>query len=177
MIIVLRLGHRIERDKRTTTHVSLVARAFLADEVIITGERDEHALETVRKIAENWGGTFKTTYEKNWQPVVKRFKEKGFALVHLTMYGLPLPEVLAEIKKNANLLIIVGGEKVPSGIYKQADFNVSVTFQPHSEIAALAVFLDRYRGNLEAYTKNFGGQLRIVPMKSGKKVISAGKSR
>ena len=85
MIIVLRLGHRIERDKRTTTHVSLVARAFLADEVIITGERDEHALETVRKIAENWGGTFKTTYEKNWQPVVKRFRENGFALVHLTM--------------------------------------------------------------------------------------------
>ena len=35
MIIVLRIGHRIGRDKRITTHVALVARAFGANEIII----------------------------------------------------------------------------------------------------------------------------------------------
>jgi len=31
---VLRLGHRISRDKRTSTHIALVARAFGAEEVV-----------------------------------------------------------------------------------------------------------------------------------------------
>ena len=36
MITVLRLGHRKGRDKRITTHVGLVARAFGADELLIS---------------------------------------------------------------------------------------------------------------------------------------------
>ena len=35
MITVLRIGHRISRDKRITTHVALVARAFGADNILI----------------------------------------------------------------------------------------------------------------------------------------------
>jgi len=35
MITVLRIGHRISRDKRITTHVALVARAFGADKILI----------------------------------------------------------------------------------------------------------------------------------------------
>ena len=38
MINVLRLGHRIGRDKRITTHVALVARAFGADKILIDTE-------------------------------------------------------------------------------------------------------------------------------------------
>ena len=35
MINILRLGHRINRDKRITTHVALVSRAFGADKILI----------------------------------------------------------------------------------------------------------------------------------------------
>ena len=35
MITILRIGHRISRDKRITTHVALVARAFGADNILV----------------------------------------------------------------------------------------------------------------------------------------------
>jgi tRNA (cytidine56-2'-O)-methyltransferase len=40
-------------------------------------------------------------------------------------------------------MIVVGAEKVPRWVYKNVDYNVSIGTQPHSEIAALAVFMDR----------------------------------
>jgi tRNA (cytidine56-2'-O)-methyltransferase len=39
-VTVLRLGHRPERDKRITTHVGLVARAFGAEEMLLAGGGD-----------------------------------------------------------------------------------------------------------------------------------------
>ena len=41
MIEVLRLGHRISRDKRISTHVALVARAFGASKIYYTGQKDK----------------------------------------------------------------------------------------------------------------------------------------
>jgi tRNA (cytidine56-2'-O)-methyltransferase len=35
MITVLRIGHRPERDKRITTHVGLVSRAFSAEKMLV----------------------------------------------------------------------------------------------------------------------------------------------
>ena len=52
-----------------------------------------------------------------------------------------------------------------------ADFNVSVGNQPHSEISALAIFLDRYNG--EGWQeKQFNGKIEILPSNKGKKVVS-----
>ena len=55
---VLRLGHRRERDKRITSHLGLTARAFGADEVILSGEEDPSALETWNSVTERFGGNF-----------------------------------------------------------------------------------------------------------------------
>ena len=69
-----------------------------------------------------------------------------------------------------DILIVVGSEKVPSEMYQLADFNVAVGNQPHSEVAALAVFLDWYFEGKEL-RKEFGNaRLKIVPQKRGKKV-------
>ena len=67
-------------------------------------------------------------------------------------------------------MVIVGAEKVPGEVYEMVNFNVAVGNQPHSEIAALAVFLDRYlkRKGLE---KDFKGKIKIIPCKKGKKVV------
>ena len=39
-VSVMRLGHRVDRDKRMTSHLGLTARAFGADEVILSGDDD-----------------------------------------------------------------------------------------------------------------------------------------
>ena len=51
---------------------------------------------------------------------------------------------IKEIRKEKNLLIVVGGAKVEPVFYELADFNISVTNQPHSEVASLAIILDKY---------------------------------
>ncbi len=167
MIIVLRIGHRPERDKRLTTHVCLVARAFGADGVIIGAEEDEHVKNSVEDIVARWGGPFYIRFEKNWRRTLREWNGK---IVHLTMYGIHIDEVIEKIRNDDNIMVVVGGEKVPGEVYALADYNVAIGNQPHSEVSALAIFMDRlFEGNeLNREFKN--AKLRIVPQKRGKKV-------
>ncbi|MGI0005597.1 MAG: tRNA (cytidine(56)-2'-O)-methyltransferase, partial [Nitrososphaera sp.] len=49
-------------------------------------------------------------------------------------------------------------------------YNIAVGNQPHSEIAALAIFLDRLHGGRQ-FKKDFaGGKMRVVPTEKGKRV-------
>ena len=64
---------------------------------------------------------------------------------------------------------MIGGEKVPGEVYGLADYNIAVTNQPHSEVAALAVFLHEYFSGKEL-DKKFRGRLKIVPQAAGKKI-------
>jgi tRNA (cytidine56-2'-O)-methyltransferase len=136
--------------------VGLVARAFGAKEIIVTGKDDE-SIDSLRKVSENWGGEFAVSYSEGWRKAINawRLRNESGLVVHLSMYGEPLDESIVLIReklqsmsvKNGELLVIVGGAKVPGEIYSIADLNVAVGSQPHSEVAALAVFLDRlYRG-------------------------------
>jgi tRNA (cytidine56-2'-O)-methyltransferase len=171
-ITVLRLGHRLVRDERMSTHLGLVARAFGADELILTGKEDDIA-HSINKVVERWGGHFKVSFSQSWKKAIEEWKSSHNGLViHLTMYGEELDNALALINEhfdkcsgsNRSLLVIVGAEKVPPEVYVISDFNVSVGHQPHSEIAALAVFLDRlYRGK-ELYSTFDEAKIRILPM-------------
>ncbi|MHA1608642.1 MAG: tRNA (cytidine(56)-2'-O)-methyltransferase [Candidatus Njordarchaeales archaeon] len=175
-IWVLRLGHRKSRDKRVSTHVGLVARAFGANGIIFSGEYDNQLLESLKKVVEKWGGPFQIIHEQNWKRVIKEKKNLGYLIVHLTMYGLNLPMIINEIRhkfyeERKNLLVIIGAEKVPGVVYELADYNVAIGNQPHSEVAALAVFLDwLFKGReLEKEFKN--AKLKIIPCKKGKKIL------
>lgn len=170
-IIVFRLGHRISRDHRISTHCGLVARALGADGIIYSGEHDQSVLDSVTSVAKEWGGRFDVSYEKSWKKTVNDYKRKGFTIVHLTMYGMPVHKTIGKIMKNKKILLVVGGEKVPWEMYDLADFNVSVTSQPHSEIAALAFFLDHAFGGKELDKKFPGAKKIVVPQERGKKVI------
>jgi tRNA (cytidine56-2'-O)-methyltransferase len=168
-VVVLRIGHRPERDKRITTHVGLVARAFGAEEMLLSG-RDAHVEESLADVAERWGGGFRLRPDVSWKGETVRWKEAGGKVVHLTMYGSNLPDVIDEIRECENILIAVGAEKVPAEMYDLADWNVAVGNQPHSEVAALAVFLDRLFMGRELYDA-FEGGLKIVPSPHGKQVL------
>ncbi len=118
-IWVLRLNHRSERDKRVTTHLFLAARAFGADGVFYSGERDEKVERSVEKVNKSWGGCFEVKFCHNWKQTVKEWKHGGGDIIHLTMYGLPVQEVIDEIKVSLkNKFIVVGGAKVPGSAYE-----------------------------------------------------------
>lgn len=167
MITVLRIGHRISRDKRITTHVALVARAFGADRILID-TKDDKMEKNIRSICVRFGGDFEIQSGVDRKKIIR---EWNGTIVHLTMYGERLDKSVDKIDRNKDLLIVVGAEKVPPEMYEIADFNVSVGNQPHSEVAALAIFLDRYKeGSWQ--DKKFNGNIEILPRNKGKKVIS-----
>jgi tRNA (cytidine56-2'-O)-methyltransferase len=160
-VAVLRWGHRPQRDKRMTTHVCLVARAFGADEIIVSDIKDERLEQSIRRVVRKWGGSFEIKSGIAWKSFVKAWKGET---VHLTMYGLPLDSVIEKIRRSGrDKLILVGAEKVPPEFFELADYNVAVTNQPHSEVAALAIFLDRLLGGKELKREFRGAKLKIVP--------------
>lgn len=171
LVTVLRLGHRPQRDKRVSTHVALAARAFGASSIIYSGSIDQNLEKSVEKITNQWGGPFKITYEKDWKRVIHEWKAKGGEVIHLTMYGLHIDNVIGRIiKSERDKLVVVGAEKVPSEIFNLADFNIAIGFQPHSEIASLAIFLDRLFEGKNLYKKFADAKLEIIPQPRGKKV-------
>jgi tRNA (cytidine56-2'-O)-methyltransferase len=167
-VCILRLGHRPFRDKRATTHVGLAARAFGADGMYLAAE-DRGLTESVRDVVARWGGEFFIRDGVSWKACVRSWKERGGTVVHLTMYGLPIQEVIGDIREKEEVLIVVGAEKVPGEIYGLADYNVSVTSQPHSEVSSTAVFLDHLFGGAELDRTYPDAELRVYPSSSGKR--------
>ncbi|MEM0215125.1 MAG: tRNA (cytidine(56)-2'-O)-methyltransferase [Archaeoglobaceae archaeon] len=167
-VYVLRLGHRLGRDQRISTHVALTARALGAKGIYFT-KYDKSLFESVKKVVQTWGGNFFIEIA-DWKKLLQSFD--GLK-VHLTMYGIPLPDKIEEIKKADRLLVVVGAEKVPKEVYELCDLNISIGTQPHSEVSALAVFLDRVLGL--TFSISFAdAKLKIVPCERGKKVLKLG---
>lgn len=169
-IVVLRLGHRPERDQRVTTHVGLTARALGASGMLLASD-DRGVINSINEVTGRWGGDFFARSVDSWKQEVRKWQDSGGKVVHLTMYGQNLPGVLDEISGTESVMVVVGAEKVPPDIYQVADWNVAVGNQPHSEIASLAVFLDRLHAirGTDPLTQAFqGGTLKIIPSGRGK---------
>ncbi len=165
MITVLRIGHRPERDKRITTHVALVARAFGAQRILID-TRDPDMERNFTSTCERWGGDIAIKTGVRWKDEIKNFKGK---VIHLTMYGETLNKAMAQINMKDDIMIVVGAEKVPREVYDMATINVSIGNQPHSEVAALAIFLWEFNdGAIPTFPD---GKMRIIPDPRGKTVV------
>ncbi|NOZ88831.1 MAG: tRNA (cytidine(56)-2'-O)-methyltransferase [Crenarchaeota archaeon] len=172
-VYVLRIGHRPERDKRITTHVGLVARAFGANGFILGDVCDSHVMESLRGVLERWGGVMHLECGVPSRRYVMEWRRQGGEVIHLTMYGLHVDDVIGEIRSSPKpKLVIVGAEKVPPFFYEAADYNVAIGNQPHSEVAALAIFLDRLYEGRELRIEFPNAKLRIIPSPRSKKVVS-----
>ena len=166
-VTVVRLAHRPGRDERMTTHVGLAARALGADRVLLPAEAGE-AVETVEDVTDRFGGPFGVESVETPLAAVRRWDDP---IVHLTMYGEPVQDVVPAVRAahaSEPLLVVVGGGKVAFEVYEAADWNVAVTNQPHSEIAALAVFLDRLFEGRELDREWENARRRVVPEAAGK---------
>ena len=170
VIEVLRIGQRIVRDDRVTTHVALVARSFGASKIFMI-EVNPEIKETLDKITDTWGGNFQVEFVENWKKTLKSKKEQGFKIIHLTMYGENINEFQSLFPEEKNFLIVVGAEKVPREVYDYADYNVAIGNQPHSEISALAILLDRMQKGKQFQINFDNAKRKIIPTKQGKNVI------
>ncbi|MFW9853984.1 MAG: tRNA (cytidine(56)-2'-O)-methyltransferase [Candidatus Thorarchaeota archaeon] len=179
MVTVLRIGHRRERDRRVTSHLILVARAFGASRIIIAGDEDSTLDHTIDKVVNQWGGEFKLDKRpfEDWNMILTEWKDSGGNIMHLTMYGENLltfeqSESFHRLQKDplqrTKLLIVVGGKKIPGKVFQLATWNIGVGNQPHSEVSALAVFLDHLMPHF-LQQRFFGAQHQILPSLNGKK--------
>ena len=176
-VIVLRWGHRPQRDARLTTHVALAARALGATGIILSDVRDAKIMESVEKVTRQWGGRFLFEMGTPWKRIVREWKAKGGLIVHLTAYGenVETSDVMKKIKgSKKDVLIIVGSQKVPGEFFSKdvSDFNVAIGNQPHSECASLAVFLDRFFEGKELSISLENAKVKIIPQRRGKKITA-----
>lgn len=171
-IKVLRLDHRQKRDARITTHVCLTSRAFGASGIYLSGDEDRKLMDNVRSVVERWGGDFSVEYKKNYMNLIDEWQNNGGEVVHLTMYGAQAHEKIEEIKKTGkDKLIIVGGSRVPTKVYKKSEWNISITNQPHSEVSSLAVFQHLLMDGKEFELEFEDGKMEVIPEEHGKTVI------
>ena len=169
-IRVLRLGQRYVRDERTLTHLCLVSRA-LGAECIYLEDAEKDVTATLEEVNRTWGGDFRVVLGLPWKEVFREAGKEGRRVVHLTMYGVPIQDAVGWLRELDKLLLVIGGPKVPGRVYHEADFNVAVTSQPHSEVAALAIALHEIQSG-EELKRTFGkSRLRILPSARGKKVV------
>ncbi len=169
-IEILRIGQRVVRDDRVTTHVTLVARAFGASKIYMN-EVNPEIKDTLDKVNKTWGGSFEISFIEDWKKLLKEKKSNSVRIVHLTMYGESISDVESKLENEHNLLIVVGAEKVPREIYDLADYNIAIGNQPHSEISALAVLLDRILKGKKFMSSFADEQRKIIPTKQGKNVV------
>ncbi len=170
VIEILRIGQRLVRDDRVTTHVALVARAFGASKIYMN-EVNPEIKDTLDKVNKTWGGNFEISFIDDWKKLVKEKKNDSVRIVHLTMYGEDINDVESKLEQEKDLLIVIGAEKVPRGIYDLADYNIAIGSQPHSEISALAIILDRISKGRKFLASFDNAQRKIIPTKQGKNVL------
>lgn len=165
-VSVLRVGHRRGRDPRLTTHLALAARALGAERMYLEPPDPELA-ERVLALGRGWGGSFEVVGVNDWKNVVRSY---GALVVHLTMYGQPFERTLPRLRRARRILLVVGGAKVPPELYRLSGVNVAVGHQPHSEVAAVAIVLERLLG-IPGPRPFAGAVRRVVPRARGKKVV------
>ena len=149
-ITLFRLDHRQVRDQRITSHVALTARALGATTFLYTGEKDDNMEQSVSDVASRWGGNYSISHVQSIRSTISNFDG---IVVHLTMYGEAHTDTIPILKKypDEDILLIVGGPKVPRYVYAMADFNTAIGWQPHSEVAATGIFLHALLGDSRLY--------------------------
>ena len=127
--------------------------------------------KTISDINKTWGGDFKIEIISDWKKIIRERKNTGVKIVHLTMYGQNINNIEAKIRNEDKILIVVGAEKVPREIYELADYNIAVGNQPHSEVSALGVLLDRIQQGKQFESKFENSERVIIPQEHGKNVM------
>jgi len=72
---------------------------------------DEEIKNTINKVNNSWGGLneFNLKIIDNWKSLITEWKKNEGKVIHLTMYGLQINEVIEEVKSlEKKILVIIG---------------------------------------------------------------------
>lgn len=163
VISVLAIGRY---DYPSSIAMCLTARALGASEMIFASRRDAKIIRYVNNLERGWGGKFKVSFVKSYETALRNATK--YKTVYLTRYGIPLFKMTYTLNTYKNILLMVSSVKASSKLlHNIADFNVSITDQPHCSAAAIAVFLhDFYRGReLAMHFEN--ARYKVIPKEHG----------
>ena len=172
LISVLVVGRSDYEDELS---LCMVARAFGASTITFCPEDKSIMRKLSRKckaLNRDWGGAFSFSFTNDWKRFVK--EKKNYLKVYLTRYGMPMKKIGYQVRTYKNVLIIVSEKETIKQLYKAADFNLSITTQPHSCASAIGVFLhDFYQGReLAIHFEN--ARYKVSPEQHGMKVEKEG---
>ena len=165
MIIVLAVGRY---DHSSSMDMCLTARALGASEMIFAGTSDPHIARHLNNLQKKWGGRFKVAFAKSYKSVLSDATK--YKKVYLTRYGMPLNKLTYMLNTYKNIILLVSSTEASSSLHGIADFNVSVTDQPHCSSAAIAVFLHSFYRGRELAMHFENAKYRVIPREHGVRV-------
>ena len=98
-IEVLRIGQRIVRDDRVTTHIALVARSFGAKRIYMN-EINPEINNTVSKINKTWGGNFAIENITEWKKIIRKKKNESVKIVKFSTVSINFLGLISAGKKS-----------------------------------------------------------------------------
>ncbi len=161
MIVVLAIG---KPKYESMVDICLTARALGASSVVLTSSSHEMNSKLKRFcsfITNKWGGSFSAQFTSNWKNYMH--SKTNYKTVYLTRYGIPIQKQQYSIRSYKNILLIISTDKEMPELNKLSDFNISITAQPHSSIAAMAIFLNTYYAGRELSLNFSKAQYKVVP--------------
>jgi tRNA (cytidine56-2'-O)-methyltransferase len=107
-------------------------------------------------------------FAKNYKEVLKSAAK--YPKLYLTRYGIPLQDKSYTLKTYKNLLLIVTLKEEVKAIHDLADFNISISSQPHCSAAAIAIFLHDFYNGRELAMHFENAQMKLIPKEHGVEV-------
>jgi tRNA (cytidine56-2'-O)-methyltransferase len=162
MISVLVIGGN---DYASNLDLCLTARALGASEMIFTTKRDARLVRYISALERKWGGKFRVDFVKDYRTALKN--SMNYKKVYLTRYGVPLHKLTYMLNTYKNIMLIVSPISTSPKLHNLADFNVSVTDQPHCSSAAIAVFLHEFYRGRELAVHFENAKYKVLPKEHG----------
>jgi tRNA (cytidine56-2'-O)-methyltransferase len=148
----------------------LTARALGASGITFVGKKDSSISRYLNSINGKWGGKFRVEFVKNYKDALKSALK--YTKVYLTQFGAPLHSKKSLLRTYKNIVLIVTPKKERNNLHRIADFNVSVSTQPHCSTAAIAVFLHEFYEGRELAMHFENAKLKVVPKMRGVEIKS-----
>ncbi|MGC8496118.1 MAG: hypothetical protein ACP5MX_02845 [Candidatus Micrarchaeia archaeon] len=158
MISVLVVG---KCSYECSVNLAQTARAFGASEIIFVSKPDPRLKRNISLLNSKWGGSFSVGFARDYAEVVKA--KQSYKIIYLTRFGTPISKTIYAIKTYKNLLVVITTKEALAEILKIADFEVSLTTQPHSGSSALAVLLHMFYEGRELAMHFENAKYKIVP--------------
>ncbi|MEM3841088.1 MAG: hypothetical protein QXN59_00100 [Candidatus Micrarchaeaceae archaeon] len=161
MIIVLVVG---KPNYENMLDICLTARALGASSAVFTISNPQLISRLKRScsvVAKKWGGNFSVQFTSNWKGYLE--SRRNYKTVHLTRYGIPVQKRLYTLRSYKNIIIAISTTKELKSMCTVADFNISITSQPHSSIAAMAIFLNQYFAGRELSLNFSNAKFKVLP--------------